>query len=314
MPKALIIGVAGFVGDYLAEQLQFEGYNVYATKSQKGRYEREGVAVYDLDILEYTKVMETIIGVSPNLIFNLAAQSSVALSWQNPQLTVDVNIKGTVNLLEAVKVSGLLPRIMLIGSGEEYGCSLSEHCPVSESVFPKPASIYAITKATQNMLGELYSKVYNMEIVSVRAFNHIGPRQSAHFVISDFCKQVAEIENGLRAPVIYVGNLDAKRDFTDVRDIVRAYCVLAKSGQTGVTYNVGSGKSISIQKILEIILNLSSAKIQVVVDERKLRPTDIPIVEADIAKVRGMNWAPEIDIHESLTNILDYWRKEIGVS
>jgi len=311
MKNVLITGVAGFVGDYLAEHLLAQDYAVYATKLASEDYVKENVTVSNLDILNFDEITETLSRVRPEIIFHLAAQSSVALSWKNPQLTIDINIKGTVNLLEAIRQSGLSPRIILIGSGEEYGFSFIENNSVSEAVFPKPANIYAVTKAVQTMLGTLYSKSYNMDVINVRAFNHIGPRQSEQFVVSDFCKQVAEIERGLKAPCIYVGNLSAMRDFTDVRDIIKAYCVIAEKGAIGETYNVGSGKAVSIQEILEIILSFSSVDIQVVVDESKLRPSDIPIAQADIQKICNIGWKPTIDLKQSLTDILNYWRNEI---
>lgn len=311
MKKALIIGAAGFVGNYLAEQLLFDGYEVYVTKLVNEIYERENISVFNLDILNADEISDVLNSVHPDVIFHLAAQSSVTLSWKNPQLTIDVNIKGTVNLLEVVRNSKLSPRIILIGSGEEYGFSLTEHCPVSEEAILKPANIYAVTKATQTMLGAIYAKAYNMDIIMVRAFNHIGLRQSEQFVVSDFCKQVAEIEKGLKEPVMFVGNLSVKRDFTDVRDIVKAYCTIVKKGKTGETYNIGSGKSISIQEILNYILTLSKTNIQVKTDENKLRPSDIPVAEADIQKIRSIGWKPEINLNQSLKDILEYWREKI---
>jgi GDP-4-dehydro-6-deoxy-D-mannose reductase len=308
MSGALIVGVAGFVGDYLAERLLSEGYGVCATKLRSETYARENVTVSDLDILDVDGISEALDRMRPDFIFHLAAQSSVPASWKNPQLTVEINIKGTVNLLETVKSAAVKPRVILIGSGEEYGFSFNERRPVSEDACPKPANIYAVTKAAQNMMGALYSKSYGMDIISVRAFNHIGAKQSPQFVVSDFCKQVAEIEKGLREPVIYVGNLSAKRDFTDVRDIVGAYAAIAERGKTGETYNVGSGKSVSVQYVLDYLLSLSTADIRVVVDENKLRPSDIPVVEADIQKIAAIGWKPEIGLETSLGDILEYWR------
>ena len=271
--KALVIGAAGFVGGYLIDCLKNEfGYEVAGTKLSKEDFSHEECQMYDLNILEKDDVISLVRNYHPDVIFHLAAQSSVALSWKNPQLTVDINIKGTLNLLEAVRELDYTPTVLLIGSGEEYGASGAEKGQIDEETLPRPGNIYAATKACQNMLGTIYAKAYSLNIISVRSFNHIGPGQSDLFVVSDFCHQVAEIEAGKREPVMYVGNLSAYRDFTDVRDVVRAYVLLSQKGTSGQTYNVGSAHAIQIQDILNRILSHSSAKIQVKVDEKKLRP------------------------------------------
>ena len=159
------------------------------------------------------------------------------------------------------------------------------------------------------MIGSIYAKAYDLELIMVRAFNHIGPLQSPIFVVSDFCKQVAEIELGKRQPVMYVGNLSAKRDFTDVRDVVRAYALLAKNGQKGATYNVGRGHAYEIREILNKIIALSNVDIKVEIDPAKIRPVDVPIIEADITKLNeATGWLPEIPIEQTIQEILDYWR------
>ncbi len=307
--RALIIGAGGFVGGYLIRELSSRGWEVTATKLPQEKITEENCAVRDLDILNEADISALLADVKPDLIFHLAAQSSVALSWKKPALTVDINIKGSVNLLEAVRNSGLSPRLILIGSAEEYGYAANLDVPVDESVAPDPGNIYAVTKYTQNMLGRLYSRAYKMDIISVRAFNHIGPGQAPQFVVSDFCRQAADIEKKLKEPVIRVGNLSAKRDFTDVRDIVRAYAELALNGRAGETYNVGSGKAVTIQSILDMIISLSSAEISVEIDKTRFRPADIPRIEADISKLnRDTGWKPELNLEDSVNDILRYWR------
>jgi len=284
--KALIIGGAGFVGSYLIDHLKQDcGWTVYVTKLENEVIERTDIEVFNLNILEKGSVSALLNRTRPDYIFHLAAQSSVSLSWKNPTLTIDVNIKGTVNVLEAIRELDYNPRILLIGSGEEYGHVQPEEIPINESNAIRPGNIYAATKACQNMIGKIYADAYQMNIIMVRAFNHIGPKQAPMFVVADFCKQVAEIENGLREPVIRVGNLNVKRDFTDVRDVVKAYSVLIQKGTPGEIYNVGSGKAISIDEILHKILTFSEHPISVVIDEKKFRPLDTPIVEADITKL-----------------------------
>jgi GDP-4-dehydro-6-deoxy-D-mannose reductase len=309
MKRVLIIGVAGFVGDHLADYLQQNGYAVYATKLKHEIYAREDVVVSDMEILDMEEMTRVLNAIKPDVIFHLAAQSSVALSWENPQLTVDINIKGVINLLEVIKRVSFSPKLILIGSGEEYGYSFNNiSSSVNEETHLKPANIYAVSKAAQNMLGALYAGAYKMDIINVRAFNHIGPKQTEQFVVSSFCKQIAKIEKGLQEPYIKVGNLSAKRDFTDVRDIVRAYGILAKHGVSGETYNIGSGRSVSIQDVLDALLSLTNVSIEIIVDKDRLRPSDIPSITVDTSKIRVLGWKPLITLQQSLIDVLFYWR------
>lgn len=316
--KALIIGAGGFVGGYLISELYSQGWEVTATKlpHEQITIHCGGEPSYrraDLDILDENAVRELLRDCRPDVIFHLAAQSSVALSWKKPALTADINIKGCIDLLEAVRAEELSPKILFIGSGEEYGYAANRPEPVDETVRPEPANIYAITKLTQNMIGELYCKAYGMDIISVRAFNHIGPGQLPQFVVADFCKQAADIKAGRHEPVMRVGNLSAKRDFTDVRDIVRAYAALAERGRAGETYNVGSGHAVSIQSVLDRIIGLSGAEIRVETDPAKLRPVDVPFIEPDISKLkRDTGWEPVIGLDRSLTDILEYFGEQDG--
>lgn len=309
--KALIIGAAGFVGKYLLAHLsETYPWQLYATKLPQEDIQFDHATILDLNILEKEDILHTLKEIQPDYIFHLAAQSSVALSWEKPALTVDINIKGCLNLLDAIREADLSPKILLIGSGEEYGHISSENIPVSEGTLPRPGNIYAATKVCQNMIGSIYAQAYHMDVMLVRAFNHIGPEQAPAFVVSDFCKQVAEIEKGNSEPVIRVGNLSAKRDFTDVRDVVRAYGLLIQHGQAGETYNIGSGHAIAIQELLDRILQLSNSNIIVETDVNKLRPVDVPIIEADISKLQAcISWKPEIPLDQTLLETLNYWRQ-----
>ena len=310
--KALIIGGAGFVGDYLINHLVDElKWDIYVTKMSREDLNNDKAKTYDLDILDKAQINEVLEKVRPDYIFHLAAQSSVALSWKNPGLTIDVNIKGSVNVMDAIRILDYKPRMLFIGSGEEYGNIKPEESPIIEENLVRPGNIYAATKACQNMIGKIYSDAYDMDIMMVRAFNHIGPNQAPIFVVADFCKQVVEIERGEKEPIIYTGNLNAKRDFTDVRDVVRAYGLLIQKGKKGETYNIGSGNAISIQEILDRILKLSKVEIKNEVDPAKIRPVDVPIIAANIAKVKATaGWIPRISLDTTLLETLEYWRKK----
>lgn len=313
MKKALIIGAAGFVGPYLAEQLTDEcGMQVHATKLSHGDLENIKAELHMLDILNKEEIVELLYKIRPDYIFHLAAQSSVAVSWKNPGLTIDVNIKGSVNVLDAVRELYYKPRVLLIGSGEEYGHIQPGETPVREDNHLRPGNLYAATKVCQNMIASIYTTAYDMELIMVRAFNHIGPKQAPIFVVSDFCKQVVEIEKGLREPVMMVGNLKAMRDFTDVRDVVRAYALLVQYGKAGETYNVGSGKAVEIQEILNLIISKSNVQVEVRIDPNKIRPVDVPIIEADTSKLEmATGWKRKIPLDQTIQETMDYWREHI---
>lgn len=313
MKKALIVGVEGFVGGYLARELNGHyDLEVHGTKLPGKQSQIEGVQMHDLDILHKNEIVNLLFEIRPDYIFHLAAQSSVSVAWKDPGFTVDVNVKGSIYLMDAVRELFYKPGILLVGSGEEYGSVRKEEVPISEESDLRPGNIYAATKVCQNLIGSVYAKAYDMNLLMVRSFNHIGPGQAPIFVVSDFCRQVAQIEAGLREPVMYVGNLDARRDFTDVRDVVRAYVLLMNKGTSGETYNVGSGHAYTIREILEQILRLSTADIRVETDPNKIRPVDVPVIEADISKLkRATGWTPAIPLVQTLQETLDDWRARI---
>lgn len=311
--RALIIGSAGFVGKYLIRHLRDDlHWDVIATKLESEKIEESHIDVYNLDILRETEISEVLNKTKPDCVFHLAAQSSVYLSWKNPDLTIDINVKGCIHVLDAIRKLEYKPRTLLIGSGEEYGYIRPDEIPIVESTALRPGNIYAASKAVQNMIGKIYADAYGLDIMVSRSFNHIGPGQAPDFVVSDFCRQVAEIEAGNSPAVIRVGNLKAKRDFTDVRDVVKAYAALIQKGKTGEIYNVGSGKAVSIEELLEKILSMSKKKIKIEVDERKLRPLDIPIIEADICKLqKDTGWMQEYSLDRTISDTLEYWRNMV---
>ena len=308
--KALIIGGAGFVGGYLIRELKKSGWEVCATCLENESISEE-CDVRCLDILKKDDIRPLIEEVRPDVIYHLAAQSSVAVSWKRPQLTAEINVIGSINVLEAVRDSGVNARILLIGSGEEYGFIRPDACPLSEAEPLRPGNIYAATKACQGMLGEIYARAYKMDIVMVRAFNHSGPGQLPIFVISDFCKQIADAEKGLREPEMKVGNLSARRDFTDVRDVVRAYRLLGERGVSGRTYNIGRGKAVEIQYILDTALKMAKLPINVTQDPARMRASDIPVIEPDTSLIAGdTGWRAEISMEQTIADTLEYWRNK----
>lgn len=306
--RSLIIGGAGFAGGYLIRELKAAGQEVHATCLANENINGD-CFVHTLDILDEKAIKPLLDEVRPDVVYHLAAQSSVALSWKRPQLTANINVIGTINVLEAVRSQEKKIRLLLIGSGEEYGFIRPDACPLTEDEPLNPGNIYAATKACQGMLGEIYARAYKMDIIMVRAFNHSGPEQLPVFVISDFCRQIAMIEKGEAPAVISVGNLTAKRDFTDVRDIVRAYRLLGDKGISGSVYNIGRGKAVEIQYILDTALGLSKTAIEVRQDPSKMRASDIPIIEPDISHILAdTGWKSEISIEKTIEDTLNYWR------
>lgn len=309
--RALVIGVSGFVGEYLCKYLIDKGYEVYATthsKSGDTNTTSNNIKFYKLDIMNSYACESVIKDVMPHYIFHLAAISSVALSWRDPAKTMEVNILGAMNVLDAVRKISRDSKILIVGSSEEYGKIHPEDIPVKETQKLVPENPYGISKVAQEMIAQLYYKAYNLKIYLVRAFNHIGPGQQLGFVVPDFAKQIAEIELGMKEPVIYVGNLEAKRDFTDVRDVVRAYEMIVNKGRSGEVYNVGSGKSREIKEILNNLIRFCSKEIKVVQDLSKMRPSDVPIVEASIDKIKAeVGWSPQIPFEQTLYDTYQYW-------
>ncbi|MDR1001441.1 MAG: GDP-mannose 4,6-dehydratase [Clostridiales bacterium] len=307
--KALIIGAAGFVGRYLIAELERSGYDIAGTKLpfealKIAGQDRNATDVIDLDILNEQAIIDVLNAVNPDKIFHLAAQSSSAIAWKMPQLTVDVNIKGSLNLVEALRKVNYKGKVILVGSSEEYG--KQDKMPIREDAPVNPDNVYAITRSTQNRFGALYAKAYGLDIVMTRSFNHIGVGHAETFAIPSFARQVAEIAKGKREPILYVGNLSAKRDYIDVRDVCRAYAALAEKGVSGETYNVGSGHAVALQDIVDTLIRFSGKAIDIKVDVEKLRPIDIDEFCADISKIKAIGWTPTIALTQSLKEVYEY--------
>lgn len=316
MKKILITGVSGFAGSFLAEHLVNKKTHTIIGTFLSDRHlqniekVKDSIKLVNVDLIDEEKVFELIESEKPDIIFHLAALSSPAQSFKNPSLTINNNIAGQVNILEALrKTSCFHTRVLIVSSAEIYGLVQQKDIPIDEETPLRPATPYAVSKIAQDFLGLQYFLSYDLQIIRVRPFNHIGPRQGANFVVSSFAKQIAEIEKGRCAPVLRVGNLEAKRDFADVRDIVKAYDFLVENGIPGEVYNIGSGVSHKIEDILDTLLKFSKVTIRVEKDSALFRPSDIPELRCDTAKIASLTtWKAEIPLDVSLRDTLDYWR------
>jgi GDP-4-dehydro-6-deoxy-D-mannose reductase len=265
------------------------------------------------DLSDPSSMRRVIAGVRPDRIFHLAAQSFVPASWDAPAETMDLNVIGQVHLFEAIRESGLEPLVHVAGSSEEYGLVYPDEVPMKETNPLRPLSPYAVSKVAQELLAWQYHRSYGLHTVVTRGFNHTGPRRGENFVTSSFAMQIAQIEKGLKPPVIDVGDLDSKRDWSDVRDIIRGYWLSLERGKPGEVYNIGSGVSRSVGEMLQVLLGLSSRKVEVRVDSSRLRPSDVKILWADCSKFAAQTgWHPEILFTQTMSDLLEYWRRRLS--
>jgi GDP-4-dehydro-6-deoxy-D-mannose reductase len=315
MKKALITGITGFAGSHLAELLLKERFEVYGTTRPRSKTDnidqiKNKLNLYDADILDSHSLYSIIVKIKPNYIFHLAAQSFVQTSWASPATTMETNIVGSVHLFEAIRRAEIDPITQIACSSEEYGLVYPNEIPVKEDNPLRPQSPYAVSKVAMDYLGYQYFQSYKMKIIRTRGFNHTGPRRGEVFVTSNFAKQIAEIEKGKKEPVIEVGNLEAKRDWTDVRDMIRAYLLAVQKGKPGEVYNICSEKTVMVGDMLEMLLKMSKVKVKVRQDPARLRPSDVPILLGDCTKFRkATGWKPEIPFEKTMEDLLNYWRE-----
>lgn len=313
--RVLITGITGFVGSHMAEFCVERGVEVFGTlrwRSQTEHLEkvRDRIHLVECDLVDPVSVQRMVREVRPDRVFHLAAQSFVPTSWHAPLDTMNTNILSQLNLLEALR--GTDTRVQLAGSSEEYGLVHPDEVPIREENPLRPLSPYAVSKVTQDMMGYQYHRSYGMHVVRTRAFNHTGPRRGHVFVESNFARQVAMIEKGLQEPVVRVGNLDARRDYTDVRDVVRAYWVSLDGCQPGEVYNVCHGDSWIIRDMLDFLLSRSTVRVTVETDPERLRPSDVEILEGSADRFRAATgWVPEIPLEQTFSDLLDYWRERV---
>lgn len=314
--RALVTGITGFAGSHLADFLlaqhpEVEIFGTYRWRSRRDNIEHlDGkVTLLETDLRDYASVHAALARSRPDAIFHLAAQSFVPTSWNAPTETLTSNVIGQTHIFEAVRALGLDPAIQIACSSEEYGLVLPHETPIKETNPLRPLSPYAVSKVAQDYLGYQYFQSYGIKAIRTRGFNHTGPRRGEVFVTSNFAKQVAEIEAGINPPVIRVGNLDAVRDFTDVRDMVRAYWLATQRAKPGEVYNIATGSGITIRAMLDKLLALAKVEVKVETDPARLRPSDVEVLIGDASKFRAdTGWEPSIPFDTTLADLLDYWR------
>lgn len=306
--KLLIFGASGFVGPYLASEFKENGYEIFGS-DRAIPTTQFNFPFYEADITNTQEVNKVIHTVLPDMIINLAAISSVGQSWEMPQLTMDINVIGALNILEAARSIQPMTKVMFIGSSEEYVIS---NYPLNENQQLNASNPYGISKITQEQFAKLYREQYGLKIYYVRPFNHTGIGQRDSFVLPSFCKQVAEIEKTGKPGIVYVGNLNVKRDFSHVKDIVRAYRMIAESTNCETVYNVGSGKAYSLAEILCYIVSLSNQEITIEVDPYRFRPSDQPVICCDYTRIKNdLGWEPEYDIKQALNEMYQYYLRKM---
>jgi GDP-4-dehydro-6-deoxy-D-mannose reductase len=319
--RVLITGLTGFIGSHLAEYcLTQKEVKIYGTvlshhlgdELKRVEHIKDKVEFLECNLTNRVAVDRVLKKTKPDRIFHLASQSFVPTSWDSPEDTLHNNIMSQLNLFEVIKELKLNPVIQIAGSSEEYGLVKKNEVPIREDNSLRPLSPYAVSKIAQDKLAYQYHRSYGLKTVITRCFNTEGPRRGKQFVISTFAYQIASIEKGLQKPEMHVGNLNAYRDFTDVRDIVRALWLATEKCKFGEPYNIGSGKTHQIKEVLETLLSFTERRIKVKKDPQRMRPSDVPILICDATKFkRATGWKPKINFKTTLLDTLNYWREEI---
>ena len=316
--RVLITGISGFVGSVLADFLLNDGQpqplEIHGTihrSDRRIRPLRERLRLHNGDLRNLSWIDQVVASVRPHFVFHLAAWSDVRASWDQPWATYELNIGCQLNLLEALRRHAPAARALIVASSEVYGPAAAEDLPIGEETQLRPNSPYGVSKVAQDLMAQQYWFNFQLPTVRVRSFNHIGPGQSDNFVASAFARQIAEVEAGLQDPVLKVGNLEAERDYTDVRDMVRAYWLALQHGEPGGVYNIGSGVTYPVRRLLEILVELSAVEIAVVQDPDRLRPSDVARSVCDPTKLHeATGWLPAIGLEQSLEDVLQFWRSQ----
>tara|TARA_B100001559_G_C16466030_1_gene606585 strand:+ start:181 stop:1158 length:978 start_codon:yes stop_codon:yes gene_type:complete len=319
--RVLITGITGFVGSHLAEYLLNEqsGHEVYGIKRWRSPRNNisnieDKVTLFDGDLNDLSSLITIFDQVKPEIVFHLAAQSFVSSSYTAPADTINTNVVGTSNLLEAIRITKIDPVIHVCSSSEVYGQVDKSQIPINESTDLNPVSPYAVSKVGEDMLAYMYHQAYELKTIRSRMFTHSGPRRGEVFVDSFFALQLARIEQGQQKPVLKTGNLDSVRTFCDVRDTVKAYWMLVDKCDPGEVYNIGGNRTMTIKDMLDLLLNMSSVKndVKVEQDPKLIRPADVTLQIPDSSKfVQATGWEPSISYEQTLQDMLDYWREEV---
>jgi GDP-4-dehydro-6-deoxy-D-mannose reductase len=316
--RVLVTGAHGFVGGHLLDLLRDEHPEVEAFALVRPRGGAAGArpgraAVLEADLDDPAAVTAAVASSRPDRVVHLAGQSSVHHSWLDPGATLRTNVMGLVHLVDALRGEGLAPRLLVVGSADEYGIVADAGVPVAEDAPLRPVSPYAVSKVAQGLLAIEYGRSGGPEVVRTRTFPHTGPGRGEAFAESSFARQIVEVEAGLRKPVLAVGNLEAVRDFTDVRDVVRAYWALLERGTPGAVYNVCSGRGVCVGDVLRRLIALAGVQVEIKPDPGRFRPSDIPVLVGDPARLRAATgWEPHIDLDRTLRDLLDDWRARIA--
>lgn len=312
--RILITGAGGFVGKHLSAHIGRVQPEARLTGTTLFPSETAHQAVRDqrrIDLKDYALVRALLADCRPQAIYHLAAQAFVPRSFEDPWETLENNIRAQLNLIKACLDLEIRPRMLIVSSAEIYGAVTPDQLPLREDAAIQPANPYSVSKVAQDMLALQYYLSHGLPIMRARPFNHIGPGQNERFVAPAFARQIAAIEEGKDDAVLFVGNLAAKRDFTDVRDIVRAYQMIVDAGQPGEAYNIASGKAHSIRQLLDILLRFSEIEIEVRVDPARLRPVDLPEIRGDFSKLqRDTGWWPALSFEDTLRDVLEECRQK----
>lgn len=302
--KALITGSSGFIGSHLTAELESNGYEVVRCDLKKTE---DTVA---MDIMSPEMIQRVLEKYQPNVLINMVGQANVGLSWKKPQLTIQLNTVGPINILEVVRAVNPRIRVIAVGSSDEYGNLKEIGANVTEDISVKPITPYAISKQAQELFAQLYVRSYSMDICMIRLFNLGGPGQAKGYIISDFSSGIAEVEAG-KKEYMSVGNLDSARDFTHVKDACRAVRLIAEKGHTGEVYNICSGTTHKAQKVLDKLVSMAKVQIEVRQDPARMRPSDTPVVCGNHDKLTAhTGWQTELGLDEILKDALDYWRAQ----
>jgi len=318
--RVLITGIAGFAGSHLAEEFAGAGYEVFGTRVRgESRENLAGVKghvdVRVLDVRSRRACEKLLADIRPQALFHLAASSAVGVSFSDPELAMQVNFTGTLNILEAIRQNTRVRRelgvVLTVGSADMYGCVKRSQLPLTEEQPLNPVSPYAVSKAAADFLCGTYHRVYRLPIIRVRAFNHAGPRQRTGFIVPDFASQIARLEKRSGRRVLKAGDLSTRRDITDVRDVARAYRLIAEHGKIGEVYHIGSGRAVSMQSVLNWLLRMARHPITVTRDPRRVRPAEVPVLKADITRLKKLGWRPTISLKQTLADTLEYYRSRV---